>query len=246
MSKELKKGVLGTWSLAFLTVAALYPMAMGVSNAAAAVSYGGLAAPLILVIGALLILFMSIPVLEYARLTQFAGGYYGLAELGLGRAVGKYVSLLNLIYFVFFDVLTASAFAFIVYTSLFYLANYTLPSWAFVALSIAVLVALYAVNTFNLSVSAKLVVASGVLQLVVMLVFAAFVIARTPYNTLDAFNPARAPGGLGELCWEQFWRVSYSTRGTVFPSSSPRKVRHPLGPFGRALCWESSCPLWWA
>jgi len=197
MSKELKKDVLGMWGLAFLTVAALYPMAMGVSNAAAAVTYGGLAAPLILVIGALLILFMSIPVLEYARLTQFAGGYYGLCELGFGKGVGKYVALVNLLYFIFFDVLTASAFAFIIYTSLFYLAGYTLPSWAFVLLSLGVLVALYGINTFNLSVSAKLVILSGILQLIVMIVFGAIVIARTPYNTLRAFDPSEAPGGLG-------------------------------------------------
>jgi len=54
---ELIPGQLGLWSLVFMTVAAIYPMAMAVSNASSAVSYSGFAAPLVPLIGALVILF---------------------------------------------------------------------------------------------------------------------------------------------------------------------------------------------
>jgi amino acid transporter len=196
---ELKKGRIGLWAMAFLTVAAIYPMAMAVSNAAAAVTYAGFAAPLIPIFGAILILLASVPILEYARLTSFAGGYYGLSELGFGKAVGKFVSLENLMYFLMFDVLTSTAFAYVIYSSLTYVSNYILPSWLYILISMLFFAAMYAVSVVDLRVAARWVIASGVIQIVILLIYGGVVIARTPYNSLAAFNPSVAPGGFSGL-----------------------------------------------
>lgn len=192
---ELEKRI-GMIEMAFLSVAALYPMAMGVSNAAAAVSYAGFAAPLIPILGALLILFTSIPILEYARLTAFAGGYYGLVELGFGKAVGKFTALLNLFYFITFDVLTASAYSFIIYTSFYYMAHIIVPSYVFVLISVLVLAGMYIINTLALTLSTKVIIFSGIIQMIIMIIYAIIVIIKSPYNSLQAFNPSVAPGGL--------------------------------------------------
>lgn len=197
--QSLGKNKVGLWAMAFMTVAAIYPMAMAVSNAAAAVQYGGFAAPLIPIIGALLILLATVPILEYSRIATFAGGYYGLAELAFGKAVGKFVGLENLFYFFSFDVLTSTAFAYVIYTSLTYVSNYALPSWAFIAISIAFMFGMFLITVLDLSISAKVVIISGLLQVIVLVSYSLVVIARSPYNSLQAFNPASAPSGLSGL-----------------------------------------------
>ncbi|MDA8056082.1 MAG: APC family permease [Thermoplasmatales archaeon] len=198
-SVGLQKGKIGLWGMAFLTIAAIYPMAMAVSNAAAAVTYGGFAAPLIPIIGAVLILLASAPILEYARLTSFAGGYYGLTELGFGKATGKFVSLENLMYFLMFDVLTSTAFAYVVYASLTYVSNYVLPSWLYILISILFFAAMYFVSVVDLKVAAKWVIGSGLVQILVLLVYGGVVIAKTHYNSALAFSVSSAPGGLSGL-----------------------------------------------
>jgi len=195
----LQKGKVGLWGMAFLTIAAIYPMAMAVSNAAAAVTYAGFAAPLVPIFGAILILLASTPILEYARLTSFAGGYYGLAELGFGKSVGKFVALENLMYFLMFDVLTSTAFAYVIYTSLTYLLNYFLPSWIFILISILFFAAMYVVSVVDLKVSTKWIIGSGLIQIIILLIYGGVVIARTPYNSALAFSPSIAPEGLSGL-----------------------------------------------
>jgi amino acid transporter len=185
--------------MAFLTVAAIYPMAMAVSNAAAAVTFGGFAAPLIPILGALLILLATIPILEYSRIASFAGGYYGLAEMGFGRAVGKFVAVENLFYFISFDVLTSTAFAYVIYSSLTYVSTYVLPVSVFIAISIIFMFAMFLVTVLDLSISAKAVIFSGIIQVIILVIYSAVVIFRTHYNSLQAFNPAVAPGGLSGL-----------------------------------------------
>jgi amino acid transporter len=199
LKNSLGKNKVGLWAMAFMTVAAIYPMAMAVSNAAAAVQYGGFAAPLIPIIGALLILLATVPILEYSRIASFAGGYYGLAELAFGKPVGKFVGLENLLYFFSFDVLTSTAFAYVIYTSLTYVSNYTLPSWAFITISIVFMFAMFLITVLDLSISSKVVIISGILQVIVLVVYSAVVIFRSPYNSLQAFNPASAPSGLSGL-----------------------------------------------
>ncbi len=198
-NEKLHKNKVGLWAMVFLTVAAIYPMAMAVSNAAAAVTFGGFAAPLIPIFGAVLILLATIPVLEYSRIASFAGGYYGLAEMGFGRAVGKFVGIQNLLYFISFDVLTSTAFAYVVYSSLTYVSSIILPVWAFIAISIIFMFGMFLVTVLDLSISAKAVIISGIAQVVILVIYSAVVIVKSPYNSISAFNPAVAPGGLSGL-----------------------------------------------
>ncbi len=195
----LGKNKIGLWAMAFMTVAAIYPMAMAVSNAAAAVQYGGFAAPLIPIIGAVLILLATVPILEYSRIASFSGGYYGLAELAFGKSVGKFVALENLFYFFSFDVLTSTAFAYVIYTSLTYISDYILPSWLFILISVVFMFAMFLITALDLSISAKIVIISGILQVIVLVTYSAIVIMRSPYNSVQAFNPASAPSGLSGL-----------------------------------------------
>ncbi len=198
-NEELKSGKVGLINMMFMTVAAIYPMAMAVSNASAAVQYAGLAAPLIPLFGALLIAFASVPILEYARITSFAGGYYGLTELGFGIAAGKFMGLLRVFYNSFFDSLVATAFAYEIYTTAYVLFNYKLPGIYLIVTTILFLLLLYVFTVIDLRIAANVNSAIQILQIIILLVFSAVVILRTPYNTPSAFNPNVAPGGLSGL-----------------------------------------------
>lgn len=195
-NEELKPGKVGLINMMFVSVAAIYPMAMAVSNASAAVQYAGLAAPLVPLFGALLLAFTSVPLLEYARIASFAGGYYGLTELGFGITAGKFMGLFVVFYRLFFDSLTATAFAYVTYTTAYVLFNYELPGIYLVVAAILFLFMLYIFTIMDLKIAANIISAMQILQIVTLLVFSAVVILRTPYNTLSAFNPNVAPGGL--------------------------------------------------
>ncbi|MFP3130791.1 MAG: APC family permease [Nitrososphaeria archaeon] len=193
---ELIPGQLGLWSLVFMTVAAIYPMAMAVSNASAAVSYSGFAAPLVPLIGALLILFATVPILEYTRIAAFAGGYYGLVELGFGITTGKFLGVFRIFYDVFFDSLTATAFAYIIYTTFYVLFHYEISGWILIFMTIVFLVLMYLFTVINLRITAWTNNIIQILQIVILIAFSIYVILKTPYNSLSAFNPYVAPGGL--------------------------------------------------
>ncbi len=190
---------IGLWSMTFMTIAAIYPMAMAVSNASAAVSYGGFAAPLIPIIGAIVILFVTAPVMEYARIASFAGGYYGLAELGFGISAGKFVGLFRLFYDLFFDTLTATAFAYIIYTTFYVLYNYSMPGIALIGLAIFFMILLYVFTIVKLEHAALINNIIQIIQIAILIIFSIIVIARTPFNSLAAFNPASAPSGVSGL-----------------------------------------------
>lgn len=64
----------------------------------------GSAAIYVGVLGVAVVVLVSLPILEYTRLVKFSGGYYGLAELGFGKAVGKYTALVNYFFYVFWQV----------------------------------------------------------------------------------------------------------------------------------------------
>jgi len=181
-------------------------------------------------------LLASIPILEYARLTSFAGGYYGLTELGFGKAVGKFVSLMNLVYFLFFDVLTSTAFAYVIYTSLIYLMNgYILPSWIYVLISVLFFIAMYIVSVIDLKVAAKWIIFSGVIQILILLVYGAYVIIKTPYNSLQAFNPNVAPGGFSGLFLGVILAGFLFYTGYGVPLSFLKRERHLSRMSGKQL-----------
>jgi amino acid transporter len=193
---ELRAGQLGLFSLMCMTIAAIYPMAMAVTNASAAVGYAGFAAPLVPLFGALLVLFVSIPILEYARITAFAGGYYGLIELGFGISMGKLMGFFTIFYNTFFDTLTAIAFAYIIYTTSYVLFDYELAGWTLILMSIIFLILMYIFTIIRIRIAAWVNNLIQVAQIAILVIYSTIVIILSPYNDLSAFNPNVAPEGL--------------------------------------------------
>lgn len=197
-TKKLKKTI-GLWGLVAIGLIGAYPIGVAVVSGAGFVVYGGRAAPLVLLFGALMILFFSAPILEYARIARFNGGYYGLAELGFGKAAGKYTAMTNLEYLLWWNIVAPAAVGFIVYTTLYYVFGYTLPGWIFILIMIAMLGLIYLFTIVNVTVSVNTLKIAALVQVVVVAIFAIYVITKAHYNSWAAFSIASSPGGLSSL-----------------------------------------------
>ncbi|MEM3829610.1 MAG: hypothetical protein QXP36_10410 [Conexivisphaerales archaeon] len=81
------------------------------------------------ILGFILFLLVSLPIFEYTKLTSFAGGYYGLAELGFGKAVGKFTSLTNYMFYMFWQLAAIFATSAILKDTVYELYNYTVSFW---------------------------------------------------------------------------------------------------------------------
>ncbi len=193
---SLNKKQLGLWTLVALSMGSIYPLAFAVSNGAGAVVYAGFAAPVVPLFAALAILLVSVPALLFSKHVSFAGGYYGFAEKGFGLATGRYVALVNLLYYILMDVVSVVAVSYILSTALSALYGYTLPLYLYIIIALAATVLMFVFTVFNIKVSGKSVLIVVALQILIVLIFSFITIARTPYNSIQAFNVSKAPAGI--------------------------------------------------
>ncbi|WP_241761896.1 APC family permease [Thermoplasma acidophilum] len=198
MSEEtsLKGKELGLWTLVALSMGSIYPLAFAVSNGAGAVVYAGFAAPIVPIFAALAILLVSVPALMFSKHVSFAGGYYGFAEKGFGPATGKYVALVNLFYYILMDVVSVVAVSYILSTALSALYGYTLPLALYIIIALISTVLMFLFTVFDIRISGLSVLIIVAVQILIVLIFSFITIARTPYNSVQAFNIARAPAGI--------------------------------------------------
>lgn len=196
VENSLNKKQLGLWTLVALSMGSIYPLSFAVSNGAGAVVYAGFAAPLVPIFAALAILLVSLPALMFSRKVSFAGGYYGFAEKGFGIATGKYVALVNLFYFILMDVVSVVAVSYILSTALSALYNYTLPLYIYIIIALLATALMFVFTVFNIKVSGKSILIVVALQILIVLVLSAITIAKTPFNSFQAFNISKAPAGV--------------------------------------------------
>ncbi|WP_237265270.1 APC family permease [Thermoplasma sp. Kam2015] len=198
MSEEtsLKGKELGLWTLVALSMGSIYPLAFAVSNGAGAVVYAGFAAPVVPIFAALAILLVSVPALMFSRHVSFAGGYYGFAEKGFGPATGKYVALVNLFYYILMDVVSVVAVSYILSTALSELYGYTLPLAIYILVALISTFLMFLFTVLDIKISGMSVLVIVAVQIIIVLIFSLITIARTPYNSIQAFNIAKAPAGI--------------------------------------------------
>ncbi len=99
---QLSKGSVSFIGLLGLTLAGVLAI-IGPIEIAAFIGDTGPAAIWPIILGYVLFVLVSFPILEYTRIAPFAGGYYGLAELGFGKAFGKFTSLANYSFYNFWQ-----------------------------------------------------------------------------------------------------------------------------------------------
>lgn len=159
------------------------------------IKYAGPASIWPVLLGYLLVLVSSLPILEYAKLLPFAGGYYGLAELGLGLFVGKYTALMNYIYYVVWQAQNALLAGWLL-TSLLASAGGNPPLWLWVAVVEGVLILSYfgaaaPPKRYSEDVLFAVLVGSTMFTIALSL----YVVVKSHYNSLAYLSPLSAPPG---------------------------------------------------
>jgi amino acid transporter len=197
---SLKDKKLGLVMYSFLSMAIIAPLAMIVGNASGSVTYAGMAAPLIPIVGAIFILFASLPIFEYTRFIPFAGGYYGLAELGFGKAVGKWVALGYIGSEVFASgILQASFIPFVVFTTVQLLYGVLLPQWLFFVIMILVLVWGYLSTLRNVRMTFQFIVGIVITEILLVVIFSIAGLSTVHTLSLAPFSISSSPTGFSGL-----------------------------------------------
>ncbi|MFP3171025.1 MAG: APC family permease [Sulfolobaceae archaeon] len=191
----LAKNKVTLWGMIALSIAGIFLYGYAYATAGGFIDTAGRAAIYVGVLGAAVVLLASIPILEYARLVKFAGGYYGLAELGFGKAVGKFTALLNYLYYNFWQAGNSLITAMLMNVGYYIITGSMPPIWLFFVFAIVTATVMYIGAITEVSLETKVILISVIIQVIVVLASALYVIFRSPYNSLVFLNPNSGPGG---------------------------------------------------
>ena len=195
----LRQNVIPLRRFIAMSMSGVFVYGIAIAVAGGYIDYAGDAAIWVGLLGLAVVLLMSIPVMEYTRLVPFAGGYYGLAEIGFGKAVGKFTALLNFAYYTFLEVGNGLLVAEIMLVAIYIVYGVLLPFWivpvaAFVTILVMFVGARYQVRNLTLMIEISVWA-----QVAVMLAAAIYVILVTPHNSVTFFNPASSPTGFAGI-----------------------------------------------
>lgn len=199
IKNNLKNKNISLTALTALSMAIIAPIAMAIGNSSGAATYAGFAMPLIPIIGIIFILFASAPVLEYTKYISFAGGYYGLAELGFGRVVSKWVGVGNLVTeLIGSGVLQSTFVPFVIITSVFSAFGILLPIWLYFILVIAIIGWGYFTTVRNIRLTTSFIISVVFAEIIITLgasLYTLFVLPRYDL-TLAPFLISSSPTGI--------------------------------------------------
>lgn len=199
MKSGLKNKNISLLALTALSMAIIAPIAMAIGNSSAAATYAGFAMPLIPIIGIIFILFASAPVLEYTKYIAFAGGYYGLAELGFGKAVSKWVGVGNLVTEIIGSGVLQSTFVpFVIITSVLSAFGILLPIWVYFILVISIIGWGYFTTVRNIKLTTSFIVGVVFAEIIITVgasLYTLFILPRSDL-TLGPFLISSSPTGI--------------------------------------------------
>jgi len=224
---QLSKGSIGLLGLVIISMAGVLAI-IGPMEVSSFVGSAGPAAMWPVILGFILFLIVSLPILEYTKIVGFAGGYYGLSELGFGRAVGKFTSLSNYVFYIFWQTTNFFAMSAIVVDTVYELYNYMIPIWGWLLIGIAVLVLTNIMSSLHPKMLSTILIYITIATTILVVIFIAYVIAKSPYNSPYYLNPANSYSGFtgiatGTAIYGFFLYVGYGS--TLFYTEEAKNGR---------------------
>ena len=197
-SNKLSKNSIGLTGMIMITIAGVLAI-IGPLETAAFIGDAGEAAVWPVILGFVLFALVSLPILEYTRIAPFAGGYYGLAELGFGKGAGKFTSLSNYFFYNFWQMANAFFIAFLAVDTIYYLYNVLLPFWSWILFGVITLILTYVVSTMKAKNLGRVIVAITIPTLLLVVAFIIYVIVKSPYNSPAFLNPGSSSTGISGI-----------------------------------------------
>lgn len=227
---QLNKKSIGLLGLVIISMAGVLAI-IGPMEVSSFVSASGPAAMWPVFLGFVLFIIVSLPIFEYTKFTNFAGGYYGLAELGFGRAVGKYTSMSNYIFYIFWQTTNFFAMSAIIVDTVDGLYNYMIPIWGWILLGLAVLILTNFMSSLHPKLLSKTLIYITIGTTILVVAFILLVVFKSPYNSTYYLNPANSYNGFsgiaqGTAIYGFFLFVGYGS--TLFYSEEAKNGRRDV------------------
>ncbi|MBM7173723.1 APC family permease [Streptomyces sp. G44] len=193
-SPGLGDGAVGTGDLVFFVVAAAAPLTVMAGVAPLAIGMAGRAAPLGYLLSGLLLTVFAAGFTAMSRFVRNAGAFYAYIGRGLGRPMGAGAAYVALFSYNAIEVGLLAAFGWFTESGFEDLTGAHVPWWLWAS---AGLVAIGALGYLKVTLSAKVLAVALVLEVLVLLVFEAGVLAHG--GGPQGLDPeALSPGHLGE------------------------------------------------
>ncbi|WP_081801173.1 APC family permease [Candidatus Acidianus copahuensis] len=189
---HLRKNSIRFLGMVSITVAGVLPI-IGPIEVAPFISNASSAAIWPVILGYALFVLVSIPILEYTRLVEFAGGYYGLAEIGFGIPAGKFTALANYFFYVFWQTANAFFIGWLAVDTIYLIFHVLLPVWIWGVLVTLTLLVTYLMVIQPIEVFSRILTFTILSTLAVIVGFIVYIILKTPYNSPQFLNPTSVP-----------------------------------------------------
>lgn len=199
MESSLAKNKVNLSRMIALGMAGVFLYGYAYATSGGFISTAGSAAIYVGILGLIVVILVAIPILEYTRMVKFSGGYYGLAELGFGRAVGKFTAMVNYFYYNFWQVGDSLITGMLMVVGYFIITGSLLPEWLFYVVAIVTATAMFIGAITEVSLGTKIIFISMIVQIILVLGSALYVISTSHYNSLVYLNPDSAKGGFSGI-----------------------------------------------
>jgi amino acid transporter len=204
---QLRKHAVGIWGVLFLTVTGSAPISAMLFNTPLAVGWGnGLGAPAAFLFATVVLTIFSVGYVAMSRKVTTAGGFYSYISHGLGRELGLGTGFAAVVAYSVFEASLAGGFAYFLQLKLSEIGNATGAGWLgqiqwpWLALFMVVVISL--ITYFDIRISARMLGVFLVGEVLFLLIFDLFMIARGVTTsgtafTIESLNPIKAFQGFG-------------------------------------------------
>src|SRR6202521_154586 len=197
----LRKHAVGLAGVLFLTVTGSAPISAMLFNTPLVVGYGnGLGAPASFLFATIVLTIFSVGYVAMARKVTTAGGFYSYISHGLGRELGLGSGFAAVVAYSVFEASLCGGFAYFLQLGLTNFGSLTglhflgYIQWPWLALFMVVVISL--ITYFDIRITARILGVFLVGEVVFLLIFDLFMLARgfttSTAFTLEAINPIKA------------------------------------------------------
>lgn len=197
----LRKHAVGLAGVLFLTVTGSAPISAMLFNTPIAVGYGnGLGTPAAFLFATIVLTIFSVGYVAMARKVTTAGGFYSYISHGLGRELGLGTGFAAVVAYSVFEASLAGGFAYFLQLGLTNFGSLTglhflgYIQWPWLALFMVALISV--ITYFDIRVTARILGVLLVGEILFLLIFDLFMLARgvstSTAFTLEALNPIKA------------------------------------------------------
>jgi amino acid transporter len=235
---SLLPNAVGLVAVVLFAITTAGPALSADSGLVVSTSYAGGSTPLAVLLATVAILLVAASLGQLAQYLPSAGGLYTYTSHGLGKTIGFLTGWLLILGYVLIPPLVVLVFAYVSQANL--TANAGAPTWIWVPIAVAVVVAGWALTIRGVRISTRAGVILGALEMLIFIAFAInLIVLAGSHNTLRVFGPGVGNSdGMGSVFVAMIYAV-LAFIGFDGVASMAEETRQPRRNIPRALIWST-------